>query len=100
MPEMTPELSSNHNKDPFSYVTGERFNADVFYGIVIDTGASRRSTGGFSQYLAYKKTHPMKLDTTKAGMVNVQFRISSATSIGSITIPTPIGVVEFHIVKS
>ena len=99
-PEMTPDPPSNHNKDPFSYVTGERFNVDVFYGIVIDTGASRRSTGGFGQYLTYKKTHPVKLDTTKAGMVNVQFGIGSVTSIGSITIPTPIGVVEFHIVKA
>ena len=96
-PETTPDPNT---KDPFSYVTGKRFNADVFYGIVIDTGASRRSTGGFGQYLAYKKNHPVKLDTTKAGMVNVQFGIGSATSIGSITIPTPIGVVEFHIVKA
>jgi hypothetical protein len=97
MPETTPEPN---NKDSFLYVTGKRFNADVFYGIVIDRGASRRSTGGFRQYLAYKKTHPVKLDTTKAGMVNVQFGIGSATSIGSITIPTSIGVVEFHIVKA
>ena len=97
MPETTPEPN---NKDSFLYVTGKRFNADVFYGIVIDRGASRRSTGGFGQYLAYKKTHPVKLDTTKAGMVNVQFGIGSATSIGSITIPTSIGVVEFHIVKA
>jgi hypothetical protein len=99
-PEPKPETPSNPDKDPFSYVTGGRFNADVFYGIVIDTGASRRSTGGYGQYLAYKKTHPVQLDTAKAGMVNVQFGIGSATSIGSITIPTPVGTVEFHIVKA
>jgi hypothetical protein len=33
-------------------------------------------------------------------MVNIQFGIGSTTSIGSITIPTPVGTVEFHIVKA
>ena len=70
-PTMPETTSEPNNKDPFSYFTGKRFNADVFHRIVIDTGASRRLTGGFGQYLAYKKTHPVKLNTTKAGMVNV-----------------------------
>ena len=67
---------------------------------MIDTGASKRSTAGHGQYLAYRKTHDVAIDTTRAGLVNVQFGIGSASSIGSVTINTPVGMVEFHIVEA
>jgi hypothetical protein len=33
-----------------------RYNANRFYGVIINTGASRVSTAGFGQYLAYQGT--------------------------------------------
>lgn len=40
------------------------------------------------------------MDTTTAGAINVQFGIGSTSSIGSITVDTPVGRVEFHVVKA
>ena len=51
-----------------------RYTPDKFYG-VIDTGASQKSTAGYNQFLAYGKTYPTNIDTTRAGQVTVQFGI-------------------------
>ncbi len=43
-------------QDPFTYVNSPaRYTSKEFYGIIIDTGALRRLTAGYSQYLAYKR---------------------------------------------
>jgi hypothetical protein len=92
------------DSDPFAYTTTSRYTANRFYGIMIDTGASKRSTAGYGQYLAYKKvcdtTVDTTIDTTEAGAVNVQFGIGSTPSIGSIVVDMPVGRAEFHIVKA
>ncbi len=92
------------NPDPFAYVmTPDRYTSEKFYGVMIDSGASAKSTAGYGQYLAFKKHKidpSIDLDVTKAGAVNIQFGIGSARSIGSLTIDTPFGVVEFHVVKA
>src|SRR5271166_3243146 len=67
---------------------------------MINTRASRKSTAEYGQYLAYRKTRDTTINTSKAGAINVQFGIGSTPSIGSITINTPIGNVEFHIVQA
>ena len=69
---------------------------------MIDTGASKKSTAGYGQYLAYKSTttNNTDIDTAQTGAVNVQFGIGSTASIGSVTVKTPIGPVDFHIVKA
>ena len=69
---------------------------------MIDTGASKVSTAGFGQYLAYQNTidSTATLNTTTAGAINVQFGIGSTPSVGSLTVHTPVGVVEFHIVQA
>ena len=67
---------------------------------MIDTRASRRSTAGYGQYLVYKKINNIAINAAKAGVVNVQFSISSIFSIGSIMIDTLVGSVEFHVVKA
>ena len=90
----TPELNI------ISYLTNTRYTSNTFYGVVIDTGASQRSTAGYEQYLAYTKTYSEKIDTLRAGMVRVQFGIGTTSSIGSIIIQTSIGKVEFHIVQA
>ena len=69
---------------------------------MIDTGASKKPTAGYRQYLIYKATTNDNTDinTTQTGAVNVQFGISSTASIGSVTVKTPIGLVDFHVVKA
>jgi len=95
-----PTACHNDDSDPFAYVTTSRYTSDEFYGVMIDTGASKKSTAGYGQYLAYKKTHNTVIDTSKAGAINVQFGIGSTSSIGSVIVNTPVGNVEFHIVKA
>jgi len=67
---------------------------------MINTRALKRLTVGYRQYLAYRKTYNTVIDTLKAGAINVQFGISSTSSIGSVTVNTPVGNVEFYIIKA
>jgi hypothetical protein len=73
-----------------------------FYGVIIDISASKKSTTGYRQYLAYKNTtiDNTDINTTQIGAVNVQFSIRSAALIGSVIIKTPIGLIDFHIIKA
>ena len=45
---------TDREQDPFAYITTERYTPKEFYGVMIDTGASKKSTAGYGQYLAYK----------------------------------------------
>jgi hypothetical protein len=98
--DSTATDSTATDSDPFIYTTTSRYTSDVFYGVMIDTGASRKSTAGYGQYLAYKKVHDTAINTMTAGAINVQFGIGSTPSIGSIIVNTPVGQAEFHIVKA
>ena len=86
--------------------TTSRYTTDVFYGVMIDTGASKKSTAGYNQYIAFRKSEAGKgtgteIDTSTAGAVNVQFGIGSTPSIGSIQVQLPVlGHAEFHIVQA
>jgi hypothetical protein len=85
-------------EEPVAFATGSRYDSTTFYGIVIDTGASKFSTAGFDQFQALQRTdHTVLLDETTKGKVTVQFGIGESSSIGSSTVNTPIGQVEFHI---
>ena len=87
--------------DPFVYKakTTSHYTSTKFMGVVIDTGASNRSTAGYGQFLAFQRTNDVQLDESTRGTVNVQFGIGSTSSIGSIKVDTPVGTVEFHVVK-
>ena len=99
------DTSSDTNSST-TYLTSrrrERYTADRFFGIMLDSGAAQKSTAGYNQYLAYTKTFNKKeqqLDTSTAGSVYVQFGIGSTPSIGSITVHTPIGHATFHVTKT
>jgi hypothetical protein len=69
---------------------------------MIDTSASKKSTAGYGQYLVYKSTTTDNTDinTTQTRVVNVQFGIGLIALIRSVTVKTPIGLVDFHIVKA
>ena len=68
---------------------------------MIDIGAFKKSTVGYRQYFAYKATtnDNVDIDITQTGAVNVQFGIGLTALIRSVAVKTPIGLVNFHIVK-
>ncbi|KAI1002382.1 hypothetical protein K3495_g5815 [Podosphaera aphanis] len=73
------------------------YTEDKFMGVLIDTGASSRSTAGYKQFGALQKLCGVKIDEEAKGTVNVHFGIGSTSSIGSIQVVMPIGTVEFHV---
>jgi hypothetical protein len=40
----TAPTTANDKSDPFTYTTTSRYTSDRFYGVIIDTRASKRST--------------------------------------------------------
>ena len=90
--------------DPFMYTlntSNSRYTLDAFLGIVVDIGASKKSTAGYGQFQALQQSNPaVELDTSTKGQVIVQFGIRSTSSIGTTNVHTPIGEVQFHIVDA
>ena len=93
---------TDYEQDPFAYITTECYTPKEFYGVIIDTGAFKKSTAGYRQYLTYKATtnNNTDINTTQTRAVNVQFSISLTALIGLIAVKTLIGLVDFHIVKA
>jgi hypothetical protein len=73
-----------------------------FYGVIINIGASKKSIIGYRQYLTYKNTtiNNIDIDTMQIGAVNVQFGIGLAALIGLVIVKTPIGPVDFYVIKA
>ncbi len=95
-PTLTP-----HESDRITYITSKRYTSNKSYGIMIDTGASKQSTAGYGQFLAYKKRiKHVQVDKSSARAVNVQFGIDFTSFFGSVLLDTPIGIVEFHVVEA
>ena len=63
----------DRKQDLFAYITIERYTPKEFYSVIIDIGASKKSTVGYRQYLVYKTTvnNNTDIDTMQAGAVNV-----------------------------
>ncbi|KAG9230041.1 hypothetical protein BJ875DRAFT_521199 [Amylocarpus encephaloides] len=99
------ETAQVTTSDRFSYTTtaisNPRYTSTTFIGIMIDTGASRRSTVGYGQFRALQKLTPeLELDKSIEGQVSVQFGIGITSSIGSIKVTSPIGTIQFHVVQA
>jgi len=92
----------DHKQDPFAYITTERYTPKEFYSVMIDIGASKKSTIGYGQYLAYRTTanNNTDINTMQTRAVNVQFSIGLTTLIGLVAVKTPISLVNFYIVKA
>ncbi len=67
---------------------------------MIDSKASIRSIVDYEQYLAFIKNISIDLNRAKAEAVNVQFGIESISSIESLTIDIPFGLMKFHVIKT
>ena len=92
----------NYKQDLFVYITTERYTPKKFYSVMIDTGTFKKSTAGYRQYLIYKTTtnNNTDINTTQTRAVNVQFNINLTTLIRLVVVKTPIGLVNFYIVKA
>ena len=93
---------TNYKQDLFAYIITERYNSKQFYGIMINTSVSKMSTAGYRQYLAYRNTitNSTDINTSQTRAMNVQFGIGSTASIRLVIVKTPIGLVDFHVMKA
>ena len=87
------------NIDLFIYNITSYYTSIKFMGIIINTKASKHSIAGYSQFLTLQKINKVQLNKFTRGTVSVQFKIGSISSIGSIKVAIPIGIVEFYIIK-
>lgn len=87
--------------DFFIYITSKKYTLDKFYGIMIDTRASKQLTAKYGQYLVYQKNIILiQVNKTKTGAVNVQFGIGSTSSIRSLLLDTSIGIIKFNVIEA
>jgi hypothetical protein len=77
-----------------------RYSEDRFAGILIDTGAAIRSTVGLGQFKALQRVQKVELDTERAGEAQVKFGIRESASLGTASVQTPLGTVDFHVVTT
>ena len=62
----------DRKQDLFIYIITECYTPKEFYGVIINTDASKKSTVGYGQYLAYKATNDYAdINTTQTRAVNV-----------------------------
>ena len=63
----------DREQDLFAYITIERYTPKEFYSVIINIGASKKSTIGYRQYLIYKTTvnNNTDINTMQARAVNV-----------------------------
>ena len=52
----------DREQDLFIYITIERYTSKEFYSVIINIGASKKSTIGYRQYLIYKTTVNNNID--------------------------------------
>ena len=53
---------TDRKQDLFAYIITERYTLKEFYSVIINTGASKKSTVGYKQYLIYKTTIDNNID--------------------------------------
>ena len=68
-------------------------------GIIIDTKASKYFITGYSQFLILLKINKVQLNKSIRGIISIQFKIGSISSINFIKVATLIGIVKFYIIK-
>lgn len=71
-----------------------------FHGLLLDTGASNRNTGGINQLKALQRIQNAKLDTSRAGGSRIRFGAGTRLSLGTVMVDTPIGRMDFTIVDA
>jgi len=59
------------NTDLFAYNITSHYTSTKFIGVIINTGASKRSTAGYGQFLALQKIDKVQLNKSTKGIVSV-----------------------------
>lgn len=94
-----PASANGITIDPAIHHT--RYTEDAFYGIMIDTGASMKSSCGIAQFNALNRDHHIQVDEEAAGKTSFQFGAGKSTkSLGTACIATPIGNIVVHIIDA
>ena len=84
----------------FNVSIDSRYDSSEFKGLLIDSGAATRSTGGMDQLKTLQKLdNTIKFDISTVGSANFIFDMNSTGSIGSINLNTSIRLITFHIVQ-
>ena len=85
-----------------NYMPESRYSTSTFHGIMPDSGAAGLSTAGHPQYQALRREIPsIELDEKHAGKVTIRFGGGDPIkSIGTTTVPTPLGPNDFHVVPT
>ena len=75
--------------------------AEVYQGIIPDTGAAEFSTVGQRQWEALKRVIDLTLDTAQAGKARIRFGNGDfLTSLGATKVKTPLGEIIFHLLPT
>jgi hypothetical protein len=99
-PSQSDTLSLKAESQSFVASKQKHYSPSQFYGLMINTGASQRSTVGYNQYLAYITTITANalIDKTSKGDINIKFSIRSISSISLIVIHSPVSTIKFYII--
>ncbi|RKF61289.1 hypothetical protein OnM2_043003, partial [Erysiphe neolycopersici] len=93
------KISPNEEVNIESF-SNARYSKTKCFGILIDTGAANRSTVGYNQYIAFKNLFDTPLDTSPQFKVDIRFGIGTTTTVGTIHVNTPMGIVDFYVSHS
>lgn len=79
--------------------TISRYDETHLYGAVIDTGCSRASSGGFSQYRAYCRQSGVKEEIDTKNKVYCRFGLTGTMSLGRARINFPVNgiILPFYV---
>ncbi|EED13531.1 hypothetical protein TSTA_097870 [Talaromyces stipitatus ATCC 10500] len=80
----------------------DQHDSKIFHGILPDTGAARVLMVGRRQLTALQKIYPgIMVDKSRAGEHSIRFgQGDSVDSEGAVTIKTPIGNIDFHVMNT
>ncbi|KAI0998773.1 hypothetical protein K3495_g9424 [Podosphaera aphanis] len=86
--------------DTETFMLNDRYSSSVFQGIMPDTGAAGVSTAGLEQTKALQRQLSISIDKSTTGQHRILFGKGETVSIGSINVPTPFGLITFHVVPT
>ncbi|PVH90773.1 hypothetical protein DM02DRAFT_577620, partial [Periconia macrospinosa] len=91
----------NEPKESSAFSFDDRYSANVFHGIMPDTGAAGVSTAGEPQVRALQQLDSsVQIDQSTAGQHTIRFGKGTAISLGTIRVQTPLGYITFHVVPA
>jgi hypothetical protein len=91
----------NEPKESSTFSFDIRYSANVFHGIMPDTGAAGVSTVGEPQVRALQQLDSsVQIDQSTVGQHKIRFGKGTAISLGTIRVQTPLGYITFHVVPA